>query len=48
MLRNGELYRDLSGACFTRPKPDRTTERLVRGLQALGHDVTLEPIEAAV
>jgi transposase len=45
MLHNGELYRDLGSDYFTRQNPDRTTRRLVRQLEALGHNVTLEPRE---
>jgi transposase len=41
MLHTGELYRDLGGDYFTRQNPDRTTRRLVRQLEALGHHVTL-------
>jgi transposase len=47
MLQNGELYNDLGGDYFTRQNPDRQTKRLVRQLQALGHNVTLEPREVA-
>jgi hypothetical protein len=47
MLHNGELYRDLGSDYFTRQNPDRTTRRLVQQLEALGHNVTLEPREAA-
>ncbi len=47
MLHNGELYRDPGGDYFTRQNPDRLTKRLVRQLEALGHNVTLEPQEAA-
>jgi transposase len=43
MLQNGELYRDLGADYFTRQNPDRVTRRLVRQLQALGHQVTLTP-----
>ena len=43
MLQTGELYRDLGGDYFTRQNPDRLTRRLVRQLQALGHQVTLTP-----
>jgi transposase len=43
MLRTGELYRDLGSDYFTRRNPDRTTRRLVRQLEALGHHVTLTP-----
>jgi transposase len=47
MLHTGELYNDLGGDYFTRQTPDRTARRLVRQLEALGHNVTLEPREAA-
>jgi transposase len=43
MLQTGELYRDLGGDYFLRQNPDRLTRRLVRQLQALGHQVTLTP-----
>jgi transposase len=42
MLTNGELYHDLGGDYFQRRDPARTTRRLVRQLEALGHTVTLE------
>ncbi len=45
MLQTGELYRDLGGDYFIRQNPDRLTKRLVRQLQALGHQVTLVPRE---
>jgi hypothetical protein len=32
---------------FTRKDPDRLTKRLIRQLEALGHDVTLQPREVA-
>jgi transposase len=47
MLSTGELYRDPGADYFTRQNPDRTTRRLVRQRKALGHHVTLEPLEAA-
>jgi transposase len=47
MLQTGELYNELGGDYFARQNPDRTTTRLVRQLEALGHHVTLEPLEAA-
>ena len=47
MLHTGELYRDLGGDYFTRHNPDRLTKRLIRQLEALGHNVTLQPREAA-
>src|SRR3954447_9784710 len=48
MLTTGEIYNDLGGDYYTRRNPDRLTKRLVRQLQALGHQVTLEPREVAV
>jgi transposase len=47
MLTNGELYNDPGGDYFSRQDPDRTTRRLVRQLEALGHNVTLQPQELA-
>src|SRR5215216_3953065 len=38
MLQTGELYRDLGGDYFTRQNPDRLAKRLVRQLEALGHN----------
>jgi transposase len=43
MLQTGELYNDLGGDYFTRQNPDRLTRRLIRQLEALGHQVTLTP-----
>jgi hypothetical protein len=45
MLQTGELYNDLGGDYFTRRDTDRITKRLVRQLQALGHNVTIQPRE---
>jgi transposase len=45
MLQTGELYRDLGGDYFIRQNPDRLTKRLLRQLEALGHQVTLAPKE---
>jgi transposase len=47
MVQTGELYRDLGGDYFTRQDPDRLAKRLVRQLEALGHNVTLQPREVA-
>lgn len=47
MLQTGELYRDVGDDYFTRQNPDRLIRRLVRQLEALEHQVTLEPLEAA-
>ncbi|HVC07830.1 MAG TPA: IS110 family transposase [Solirubrobacterales bacterium] len=46
MLSTGELYNDLGGEYFQRRDPERTTKRLVRQLEALGHSVTLEAVAA--
>jgi len=45
MLQTGELYNDPGNDYFTRQNPDRITKRLVRQLEALGHQVTIEPRE---
>jgi len=42
MLTTGELYREPGGDYFQRRDPERTTRRLVRQLEALGHTVILE------
>jgi transposase len=43
MIRDGVEYRDLGPDHFARRDADKTTRRLVRRLEALGHVVTLEP-----
>jgi transposase len=43
MLTTGEIYNDLGGDYFIRQNPDRTARRLIRQLEALGHQVTLTP-----
>jgi transposase len=45
MLQTGELYNDPGNDYFTRQNPDRITKRLIRQLEALGHNVTIEPRE---
>lgn len=42
MSTNNEPYRDLGVDYYDRRDPDRTKQRLVRQLKALGYDVTLE------
>lgn len=42
MLGSGELYHDLGGDYYQRRDPHKTTRRLVRQLEALGHTVTLQ------
>ena len=46
MLTTGEFYRDLGGDYYQRRDPERTTKRLVKQLEALGHHVTLEALAA--
>ena len=46
MLTTGEFYNDLGGDFFQRRDPERTTKRLVKQLEALGHHVTLEAVAA--
>ena len=43
MLREGTTYRELGGNYFDKRNLLRTTRRLVKRLQALGHTVILEP-----
>jgi transposase len=43
MLQTGELYNDPGNDYFTRQNPDRATKRLIRQLEALGHQVTIQP-----
>jgi len=47
MLTNGELYNDPGGDYFARQNPDRIIQRLIRQLEALVHEVTLQPREVA-
>lgn len=47
MLSTGETYREAGAGYYTRQNPDRATRALVRRLEALGHRVTIEPLEAA-
>jgi len=46
MLQTGELYRDPGGDYYVRKDTDRITRRLVRKLEALGHNVSLQAKEA--
>jgi hypothetical protein len=43
MLTEGTTYRELGGNYFDKRNLLRTTRRLVKRLQALGHTVILEP-----
>ena len=47
MLSTGETYREAGADYYTRRNPDRTVRNLVRKLEALGHDVTIQPRQAA-
>jgi transposase len=42
MLSTGETYRDLGGDYFTNRDPERQTKRLLKQLERLGHQVTLQ------
>ena len=44
ILRDRGRYHELGGNYFDRLHPERTRKRLVRRLEALGHKVTLEPL----
>ena len=47
MFTNGEPYRELGGDYYRKRDPERQTRRLVAQLQALGHNVTLQPLAKA-
>lgn len=42
MLKNNEPYRDLGESHFDRIRPEKTADRLVRGLQKLGYEVSIQ------
>ena len=46
LLANDGDYQDLGGDFFVRRDADRTRQRAVAQLQALGYRVTLEPLAA--
>ncbi len=46
MLQSGEVYRELGGDYFQTLNPSAQVRRLVRRLEALGQQVTLEPTAA--
>ena len=48
ILDRNEDYRELGGDYFERQDPQRTTRRLVRRLERLGHHVILQPATEAV
>jgi transposase len=47
VLKRGTTYQELGADFLDRLEPERLTRRLVKRLEALGHKVTLEPVEAA-
>ncbi|HWY59249.1 MAG TPA: hypothetical protein VNZ03_32600 [Terriglobales bacterium] len=46
MLKQGTTYRELGGNYFDKRNLLRTTRRLVKRLEALGHRVILEPTQS--
>jgi hypothetical protein len=44
MLTNGEFYREPGPDYYTRHDPTKTKTRAVKQLEALGYDVTLQPL----
>ncbi|WP_422935203.1 IS110 family transposase [Sinomonas sp. P47F7] len=46
MLRNGEVYTDPGADYYTRLNPQKATNRAIRQLQNLGHNVTITPAAA--
>jgi transposase len=46
MLKEGTTYRELGGNYFDKRNLLRTTRRLVKRLEALGHKVILEPTQS--
>ncbi|HEX4863743.1 MAG TPA: hypothetical protein VFV02_06705 [Acidimicrobiales bacterium] len=47
LLKDTCDYEDLGGDYFLRRDADRHRQRLVSQLQALGYNITLEPVAAA-
>ena len=47
MLQNSEFYRDPGADYYTRQDPAKTRARAVRQLEALGYQVTIEPVQQA-
>jgi hypothetical protein len=44
-IEKQQLYNDPGNDYLTRQNPDRITKRLICKLEALGHNVTIEPRE---
>jgi hypothetical protein len=47
MLTTGETYREADADYYNRQNPDRATRSLVRRLEALGHNATIQPRQKA-
>ena len=47
MLQNGEFYRDPGADYYTRQDSAKTRARAVRQLEALGYQVTIQPVQQA-
>ena len=47
MLTNAEFYRDPGADYYTRHDPAKTRARAVRQLEALGYQVTIQPVQQA-
>jgi hypothetical protein len=43
LIARQESYRDLGANYFDSSRPEATTKRLVKRLEQLGHQVTLQP-----
>ena len=48
MITNGVFYDDLGGDYYTKLNPDKTKQRALNQLHAMGYDVTLNPLQTAV
>ncbi len=46
IIRDGGVYQELGGSHYDRLHPDRSARRLIRRLQQIGFDVTVQPIPA--
>jgi hypothetical protein len=47
LLKRGTSYEELGADFLDRQEPERLTRHLVKRLESLGHQVTLEPVPAA-
>jgi len=47
MLTNGVFYDDLGGDYYSRLNPERTKQRALNQLRAMGYDVTRNPLADA-